>query len=257
MTPDRSRPDLYLSYCLSDVSDRSAYLCAASAALAALVPGDSVGWVGAHLKTGAVEICGFPPESSRPEIVEAVARTRHVHPMLVAYSANLNDLSPRRISDLISERAWRSHQVYGEVFVPLAAVHQLTVMLAPFGDGVWNGWAINRSGDDFTDAELALARQLQPMLMILNRLSCMARPADITDRREEARERAGLTHREHEVIQLLGEGLSAVSIARVHRTSPATVRKHLEHIYTKLGQHDRLLAVQEARRRGLIAGSPS
>jgi DNA-binding CsgD family transcriptional regulator len=209
--------------------------------------------VGAHLNTRAVEIRGFPPESSRPEITEAVARTTHAHPMLLAYAADIRDMSPRRMSDLISERVWRSHEVYDEVFVPLGAVHQLTVMVMPFGDATWNGWAVNRARHDFTDAELALSRQLQPMLAILNRLSCFAEAAD--DHRDEARERAGLTRREHEIIQLLAKGLTAVSIARIQRTSPATVRKHLEHIYAKLGRHDRLLAVQEAHRRGLIAGS--
>ena len=33
---------------------------------------------------------------------------------------------------------------------------------------------------------------------------------------------------------------------------PATVRKHLEHIYAKFGAHDRVLVVNRARSMGLL-----
>jgi DNA-binding CsgD family transcriptional regulator len=46
-------------------------------------------------------------------------------------------------------------------------------------------------------------------------------------------------------------------IARRHGISPTTVRKHLEHIYTKLDAHDRLLAVNRAREFGLLARRPA
>jgi hypothetical protein len=39
--------------------------------------------------------------------------------------------------------------------------------------------------------------------------------------------------------------------SRLHISS-TTVRKHLEHIYDKIGQRDRLLAVAYARRLGLL-----
>jgi two-component system nitrate/nitrite response regulator NarL len=35
--------------------------------------------------------------------------------------------------------------------------------------------------------------------------------------------------------------------------SPATVRAHFEHIYAKLGVHDRAAAVAQAMRLGMIA----
>ena len=63
----------------------------------------------------------------------------------------------------------------------------------------------------------------------------------------EARQRAGLTCRELDVIMLIADGLSAQQIARLRRISVRTVRKHLENIYPKLGCHDRLLAVNSPR----------
>ena len=61
-----------------------------------------------------------------------------------------------------------------------------------------------------------------------------------------------LTERELEVLRLVARGHTAVACGHLLRISPATVRKHLEHAYDKLGVHDRLLAVERARREGLL-----
>lgn len=68
----------------------------------------------------------------------------------------------------------------------------------------------------------------------------------------EARDRVGLTAREGDILDLLAGGLTATAIAHVCRISPATVRKHLQNIYAKIGCSDRLLAVERARRLGLL-----
>lgn len=52
-----------------------------------------------------------------------------------------------------------------------------------------------------------------------------------------------LTRREWEVLRLVARGHSDKTIARLLLISPLTVRKHLEHIYTKLGVHSRTEAV--------------
>ncbi|MDO9380973.1 MAG: LuxR C-terminal-related transcriptional regulator [Nocardioidaceae bacterium] len=65
-----------------------------------------------------------------------------------------------------------------------------------------------------------------------------------------------LTEREREVLVLLEQGLTAVQIGRRLAITPATVRKHLEHLYAKLGVHDRLSAATHARRQGLLADDP-
>ncbi|MFY0409088.1 response regulator transcription factor [Solicola sp. PLA-1-18] len=61
-----------------------------------------------------------------------------------------------------------------------------------------------------------------------------------------------LTEREQAVLVLLERGLTAAQIGRRLGISAATVRKHLEHVYAKLGVHDRLSATRDARRRGLL-----
>jgi DNA-binding CsgD family transcriptional regulator len=62
-----------------------------------------------------------------------------------------------------------------------------------------------------------------------------------------------LTPRERQVLQMLGEGLLARSIAQRLTISERTVHKHLGNVYRKLDAHDRLLAVRRAEGYGLLA----
>ena len=48
-----------------------------------------------------------------------------------------------------------------------------------------------------------------------------------------------LTAREWEILQLAGEGLTNAAIGTQLFISPATVRKHMEHIFETLGVHTR------------------
>jgi PAS domain S-box-containing protein len=62
-----------------------------------------------------------------------------------------------------------------------------------------------------------------------------------------------LTPREREVLQLAADGQSPPEIARILVVSPGTVKTHFQHIYKKLGAHDRASAVAQCLRGGLIA----
>jgi DNA-binding CsgD family transcriptional regulator len=66
-----------------------------------------------------------------------------------------------------------------------------------------------------------------------------------------------LTHRETEVLELLADGRLATSIASELGLSPRTVHRHLANIYRKLGVHDRMVAVNVARERGLLGPGPA
>ena len=61
-----------------------------------------------------------------------------------------------------------------------------------------------------------------------------------------------LTVREVGVLEQLSKGLSYNVIADNLFLSPATVRKHIENIYTKLQVHNKLEAIQKARNNNLI-----
>jgi len=62
-----------------------------------------------------------------------------------------------------------------------------------------------------------------------------------------------LTPRELEVLGLVADGGSRSEVAERLHVSESTIKTHLEHIYDKLGAHDRAAAVGAAMRQGLIA----
>jgi DNA-binding NarL/FixJ family response regulator len=61
-----------------------------------------------------------------------------------------------------------------------------------------------------------------------------------------------LTERELEVLDLLGNGMSARNIAKRLSISERTVNTHIGHIYRKLGVNNRVDAVLAAMRLGLV-----
>jgi DNA-binding NarL/FixJ family response regulator len=63
---------------------------------------------------------------------------------------------------------------------------------------------------------------------------------------------ATLTAREREVLQLAAEGHATRKIAELLHLRPSTIKTHFEHVYDKLGTHDRVSAVAECLRGGLI-----
>jgi two-component system nitrate/nitrite response regulator NarL len=65
-------------------------------------------------------------------------------------------------------------------------------------------------------------------------------------------DRPTLSPREHQVLTLIAEGMSAPAVGERLHVSPATVKTHLKTLYEKLGVSDRAAAVAEAMRRGLI-----
>ncbi|WP_340375477.1 response regulator transcription factor [Streptomyces sp. SS7] len=62
----------------------------------------------------------------------------------------------------------------------------------------------------------------------------------------------GLTARETEVLTLIAEGLSNQEIARRLQVSTATVKTHINNMFTKTGLKDRAQAVRYAYTKGLV-----
>ncbi len=84
----------------------------------------------------------------------------------------------------------------------------------------------------------------------LKTLKLLRNPISIEN--EKDKEDIQLTPRETEVLEQLSKGLNYNKIADNLILSPGTVRKHIENIYKKLQVHNKLEAVQKAKRNNLI-----
>lgn len=125
-----------------------------------------------------------------------------------------------RRSDVQSDADYRNSPLYPGVFPQL---RQLS-----FGFNAGGGRSgyllINRSGADFTPAELLLAEIVRPRLEIaIGRFAPRTHPQRITER-------------ETAVLDLVVQGLTNRQIATRLGISPRTVGKHLEHSYAKLNE---------------------
>jgi DNA-binding NarL/FixJ family response regulator len=76
--------------------------------------------------------------------------------------------------------------------------------------------------------------------------------ADAVMRRSHL-ESTRLTDREHDVLVLLADGLSAAEIGQRLHLSESTVKSHVGHIYQKLGAANRAQALVTAMRVGLLS----
>jgi DNA-binding CsgD family transcriptional regulator len=127
----------------------------------------------------------------------------------------------------------------------LACLHHLSLPAAP-PSGTAVTFVLGRDRP-YNQAERGLAGTLTALIEAL--VVQIHAEAAAAPRRAEP---VALTPREQAVLTLLGDGLTAVAIARRLRISSRTVQKHLERTYRKLDVTDRLSAVLMARQLGLL-----
>jgi ATP/maltotriose-dependent transcriptional regulator MalT len=251
-----------LSYELVGIPEPAAFLDAMMELLDELFPSDAIGWNAVDTAAGTVTLRGRPSEVYNGPLPPSMLITlQDDHPMVRSYLADpADDHRPRRLADLISRRDLRRTRTYAELLKPLGIEQQLTVLTARSFPAAGRCWTFARKTRPWSERELALAKTLQPVLVTLDSYAepyaRHAESAAVTDREravpQQRRPTIPLTEREVEVLRLVARGFTAVACGHLLRISPATVRKHLEHAYEKLGMHDRLLAVERARQLGIL-----
>jgi DNA-binding CsgD family transcriptional regulator len=194
-------------------------------------------------RTGAAAF--RPYRGELDQAVDGVARLLDEHPLYQWYTSQ-PDWSPVRISDVIPWERFRRTQLLTEVLAPVGACHMIAIMLVPPSSGQFVYFGTARADPDYTDNELRLCRSLQPCLVALYTALTLA---EHTSPQEGT---ITLTRRESAVLGYLADGLTAEAIARRLSARPATVRKHLQNLYAKLGTSDRLGAVIRGRDLGLL-----
>jgi DNA-binding CsgD family transcriptional regulator len=194
-------------------------------------------------RTGAAAF--RPYRAELDQAVDGVGQLLDEHPLFGWYTSQ-PDWSPVRISDVVPWEQFRRTRLLTEVLAPVGACHMIAIMLVPPDSGQFVYFGTTRADPDFTDDDLYLCRSLQPCLVALYTALTLA------EHTGPHTETPALTRREHAVLGYLADGLTAEGIARRLSTRPATVRKHLQNLYAKLGTSDRLGAVIRGRDLGLL-----
>ncbi len=122
--------------------------------------------------------------------------------------------------------------------------HQLAINFR-LSRHVYHSYVLARGGTDFTEEDLAVAGQIQRVVIGLDRQVGLNRRLAGTAQSRGVE--AGLTARELSVLALLALGLPTQVIAHRLGCSPRTVDKHLERTYRKLGVGDRVNALRIAQ----------
>ena len=154
------------------------------------------------------------------------------------------------------QRVWRSSPDR-EFIMEVSGCDQMAAVVLHGGPDEVAGVAFGRLGADFTTEQLELLAVVQPLLQAIERHArAMQRWTEALGlplpELETSVHDAELSARQVEVLALLAEGLTAGAMARRLGCSPRTVHKHVENLYRKLGVQDRVSAILEAQRRGLL-----
>jgi DNA-binding CsgD family transcriptional regulator len=224
------------------VGSVEAYHAALLAAVANVIPCDVLVFNEFQLGPGAngsarptVTCTAAPPLEPSDAIAPALLETFlcHIsqHPLIQLQATG--DYRAHRLSDVTSIRGFRHGPLYAEFFRPAAIAHQLTLGFEGPRHRLVGVW-LNRTGRDFSEADLLLAELLRPHLQAAER----------TARRAAAR--ATLTAREREVLDLVAAGATNQAVAETLVVSAGTVKKHLDNIYAKLGVGSRAAAADRA-----------
>jgi DNA-binding CsgD family transcriptional regulator len=109
-------------------------------------------------------------------------------------------------------------------------------------DQPWTAHLVVYGSRDFGERERLILQLLQPHLAALHRAATLRRRLGAASNAARL-----LTRREREVMAHVSNGLTNADIARVLVIEPSTVRKHLEHVFEKLGVGSRTAALAKLR----------
>jgi DNA-binding CsgD family transcriptional regulator len=151
----------------------------------------------------------------------------------------------RRISDVASDRQFRSLGLYRDFYQPARVDYQLVVSVPARHNGIISV-ALNRHGRDFSDEQRELLDLLRPHLRQAATIAALLnQPVPSVPR--DADGKPLLTPRQTRILQLVAAGSSDRDVARTLGLSVRTVHTHLQHIYRALGVRSRTEALAHVR----------
>lgn len=178
------------------------------------------------------------------------------HPLVVHLGTH-QVTGPIALSDVISDREWRRHPFYRQVWRPHGIFRSLHLTL-PLNRHHLAAVSLDRRGRDFADRERARLAAFAPHIIATwRRLQQAARPASRGIAARMTFDQAGvspvlrelgLSRRETEVLWWIIEGKQNREVATILGVSLRTVQKHVEHMLSRLGMENRhSLTVQALR----------
>jgi len=174
---------------------------------------------------------------------------------IMDYRSRTGDLTAVRMSDVIGRGRYHELPIYREYFQPVGLDHVLDLGLSAARQR-YRSLVLFRGHDvgDFSERDRAVLEMLRPHLRAREALADLhgrardtdgaTTPAGTTDEQQ-----ASLTAREREILHLVGKGQTNAQIAAELWITPGTVKKHLEHVYEKVGVAGRAAAATFAQAR--------
>ena len=223
---------------LAELEDPAGFAGIVLPGLAALVGCDVITYNEIGSALGQTRYADYPAEALDPATQPVFAAHVHEHPLVNHYRATGSG-EPVMISDFLTKQRFHCLGLYAEFFRGIPVEHQVAISL-PGPDQEVIGVAMSRARHDFCDEDRALLSVLRaPLMAALLRVRRRRQAGQVY----AAMALAELTEREIQILRLVADGRTNVSIAHALEVSPRTVAKHLEHIYRKFRVSSRAAAV--------------
>lgn len=131
--------------------------------LSRFVSSSAIAYNEVNLKTGSIELTMDPPELALSQYVQLLGHFIAEHP-LIQYQQRTNDLSARKISDLVSKAQFHNLPIYQEVYRHIGAEDQFALTVRMKRDTI-GAIVLNRHRRTFTETERELLNLAQPHLI--------------------------------------------------------------------------------------------
>lgn len=172
---------------------------------------------------------------------QALDRIREHRPDVAVLDIGLPEIDGLGVLDAVKREALPTRALF------ISALEDSATVYRAISFGAEAYLPKSSTASEIVNVVLAVARGetvISPAIQYgLAREIRMRRPTD---------DRPVLSPRELEVLRLAADGLTAVEIGDQLYLSKTTVRTHLQHVYEKLGVTDRVAAVTQALRRGIL-----
>lgn len=174
----------------------------------------------------------------------------HESPLLVAYEKGAGPAV--QLTDFLSLRQFRDTGLYCDVFRPYGIDRQIAKGVPIDGRGIASV-SLFRRGHDFGARDREMLNLMRPHLNLAfanaRRFAAMQRHCI-----DAQADLPGLSSREREVMYWAACGRSNHEIGAILDISGLTVKKHLEHVYDKLGVANRTEAAALMAHPGIAGG---